>query len=233
VRFSPKQNDLYRAFVDLAVTDGVEAERRELLEYRGRKYTKITSPKRLGDIPTVWLATMEDSQIVSLNEEVLKRAIDREVDRRHAKPGDKQGKPAATAAPPWLGKNVGLQISRKGAELLAHLAAPECRRAMQQSSWGNLPILNEWKRLYPREDPVEVHRRIWHTELVCPGGGRYVWNEKWQTMESTVYGHPGQPKPGVSVPPTFLDIERANFGLTLENRSLRAAFVIERRPPGK
>ena len=44
--------------------------------------------------------------------------------------------------------------------------------------WGNLPILNEWKRLFPDRDPVEVHQQVWQVELVCPGGGKYVWNEK-------------------------------------------------------
>jgi hypothetical protein len=61
---------------------------------------------------------------------------------------------------------------------------------------SNLPILNEWKRRYPAQDPVKLHEQFWHTTLVCPGGGRYVWNQQWQTMESTVYGHPAQPKPG-------------------------------------
>ena len=61
---------------------------------------------------------------------------------------------------------------------------------------SNLPALNEWKRLFPDRDPVAVHREVWGVTLVCPGGGNYVWNEKYATMESTVYGHPGQPKSG-------------------------------------
>ena len=67
---------------------------------------------------------------------------------------------------------------------------------MQMRAWSNLPILNEWKRLYPDRDPVELHERVWKIRLICPGGGQYVWNDKYQTMESTVYGHPGEPKTG-------------------------------------
>ena len=72
-----------------------------------------------------------------------------------------------------------------------------------QQCWDNLPILNEWKRNIPDRDPVEVHRRLWDVELVCPGGGKYVWNEKYGTMESTVYGHPGEPKQGPPAPPVL------------------------------
>ena len=64
----------------------------------------------------------------------------------------------------------------------------------------NIPILNEWKRLFPGEDPVNLHQKIWQTHLISPGGGQYVWNDEWKTMESTVYGHPGQPKDGPARP---------------------------------
>ena len=32
------------------------------------------------------------------------------------------------------------------------------QQTMQTRCWANLPILNEWKRLYPGRDPVEVHQ---------------------------------------------------------------------------
>ena len=72
---------------------------------------------------------------------------------------------------------------------------------MQRLSWGNLPILNEWKRLFPEDDSVALHERLWGVKLVCPGGGEYKWNESWQTFESTVYGHPAEPKNGPMAPP--------------------------------
>ena len=48
---------------------------------------------------------------------------------------------------------------------------------------------------FPDRDPVAVHREVWGVTLVCPGGGKYVWNAKYGTMESTVYGHPGRRRP--------------------------------------
>ena len=27
--------------------------------------------------------------------------------------------------------------------------------------WRNIPVLNEWKHRYPKEDPVKLHERLW------------------------------------------------------------------------
>jgi hypothetical protein len=99
---------------------------------------------------------------------------------------------------------------------------------LEQRCWGNLPILNEWKRLFPDEDAVQVHERLWHTRLVCPGDGQYVWNDEWKTMESTVYGHPGEPKSGPKVATQMLPFKNANFGVTFEEQGLRAKIELTR-----
>jgi len=101
---------------------------------------------------------------------------------------------------------------------------------MQRLAWRSLPILNEWKSLFPDRDPVDVHQRAWKVRLVCPGGGTYVWNDAWKTMESTVYGHPGEPKVGPKAPPALEAIERGDFGLTFEEQGLRARVRLERKP---
>ena len=100
---------------------------------------------------------------------------------------------------------------------------------MQRLSWANIPILNEWKRRYPDRDPVEVHEAYWQRKLVCPGGGRYRWNESWQTMESTVYGHAGEPKDGPSWPASLARLSHGNFGLTFQDDGLRARIQIRRK----
>jgi hypothetical protein len=103
-------------------------------------------------------------------------------------------------------------------------------RQLRARSWANLPILNEWHRLYSGEDPVALHERVWHETLVCPARGKYVWNEAWQTMESTAYGHPGEPKPGPPVKTLdLLDFEYANLGLTFEKDGLRARMKLDRK----
>jgi hypothetical protein len=99
---------------------------------------------------------------------------------------------------------------------------------MQLASWSNLPILNEWRRRYPNQDPRKLYERYWHARLACPGGGEYVWNEKWQTMESTIYGHPGEPKAGANQVPLLSEISGLNVGLTFEHDGLRARAIIDR-----
>ena len=128
---------------------------------------------------------------------------------------------------PLAGGNAVLCVDREVLEIANRLARDEYQAMMQASAWGNLPILNEWKRKYPDRDPVDVHRRLWHAELLCPGGGKYMWNEKCGTMESTVYGHPGDPKQGPPAPPVLSSFRKADFGLTFENQGLRARATLK------
>ena len=64
--------------------------------------------------------------------------------------------------------------------------------------------------------------------LIDPAGGQYTWNEKWQTMESSVYGSPAQPKEGPAGIAALNGLLRANFGVTFENDGLRAKGEVER-----
>jgi hypothetical protein len=167
----------------------------------------------------VYYTASGDSLVVTLSRSVLARALDRQIARRTAKA---EGKPLPSFGPPWLGTNMGLQVELRLAELAARTGQDEYQSAMQARAWGNLPILNEWKRRYPGQDPIVVHQRFWQTRLVCPGGGKYVWNDRWQTFESTVFGHPGEPKQGPAVPPALGAFARGNFGLSFENHVTKA-----------
>lgn len=174
----------------------------------------------LPDDLAVYYAIADRALTVTLNEKVLKRALKRAA-RRAASP-------AAAArmnerAEGWLGEQVGFQADGDILELLEIGARDELLPEIQARSFGNLPILNEWHRLFPDEDPVAVHERLWQVRLICPGGGEYRWNEDWHTMESTVYGHPGAPMTGPSVlRPPLSEFSFGNFGLTFEDGGLRA-----------
>jgi hypothetical protein len=111
------------------------------------------------------------------------------------------------------------------------LSSGDFQHTLQLRSWGNLPILNEWRRRYPGRDPLELHEQYWHTRLVCPGGGKYVWNDEWQTMESTAFGHPGRPKQPQELPAPWQSIIGGNLGVTFEQAGLRAKAVIDRKAP--
>ena len=202
----------------------------EALKYREQPYVRISADARGGLGPgskpiAIYYAATDGALTVTLSEKLLDRAIDRGLARQKAAA---DGKPAPDTGKTWLGSTLGLRVDHKILDVINTLSRKEYERTMQTHCWNNLPILNEWKRLYPDRDPVAVHRQVWGVELVCPGGGRYVWNEKFATMESSVYGHPGEPREGPPAPPVLSNFTSGNFGLTLEHEGLRARVVLER-----
>jgi hypothetical protein len=138
------------------------------------------------------------------------------------------GETPAAAPRPWLGSSMALRADRRALDAIAVLTQGEHRRRLRDRSWSNLPILNEWKRRFPAEDPVELHERIWGVRLLCPGGGSYVWNAACRTMESTAYGHPGHPRAGPAEPLKVEALRSAALGVTFEAQGLRARAELER-----
>lgn len=217
-----------RAFIDQSAPGMLAWEN---LTHQDQTYVKVGASAQakaqgrgaMEDL-TLYYAATPQALVVTLSEAVLKRSIERGVARGNAKASEKP----ADAPPPWLGRSVCLQIDRGGIDLLASFSAQSYQEALQARSWGNLAILNELKRRYPDQDPVALYERFWHARPVCPGGGRYVWNDAWKTMESTVCGHPGEPKAGPRMPAPLESVRSGNFGLTFENDGVRAAIELRR-----
>jgi hypothetical protein len=251
-----------RAMVDQAAPGMTEWETRD---YRDEPYTRVSLTKRGRsgqrglDKAALYYAASGDALVVSTNEDVLRRAIDRQLQRREKEPREAESREAESreaesreaesreaesqgirewdrsedpSKKPWLGKSVGLQVDAKLLEALARFGREEYQAMMQARAWDNIPVLNEWKRRYPREDAIALHERLWQARLVCPGGGHYVWNDRWQTFESTVYGHPGEPKPGPAVPPALSAFASGNIGLTFEHQGLRVQMALARPGDG-
>ncbi len=214
--------------------------------HRDHPYVKISAARRGADgvaeldNAALYYSTIGDGLLFSPNEEVIKRAIDRQLARdskaeqapaTDAKPAEKPdaAQPLKEIAGGWLGDSVAVKFDHVLPQFFLWFAeVVDPQQAAQTNSWSNLPILNEWKRRYPDRDPVEVHRRFWNTELVCPGGGRYVWNEQWRTMESTVFGHPGEPKQPEKFEAPLFPFAKASFGLTFELDGLRSRLELLR-----
>jgi hypothetical protein len=179
----------------------------------------------------VYYAALPDALTVTLNEEVIKRAIDRHLARSQAKPavaGNARTE-ELQAHTPWLADHVALRVDRGFLAVPTIFGGNDYAVQIRLASWQNLPVLNEYKRLYPDRDPVEVHEQLWGLRLVCPVGGKYVWNEQYRTMESTAVGHPGAPrKVPALIPPSLMQFRSADFGLTFENAGLRARGVLRR-----
>jgi hypothetical protein len=121
-----------------------------------------------------------------------------------------------------------LQVDQQVLKTLGAISSTEYQMLMQTRAWSNLTILNEWKRRYPDKDPVALHEQYWQLRLTCPGGGQYVWNDEYQTMESTVYGCPAAPRDGPLMAPVLQSIRSGNFGLTFEAQGLRARVALDR-----
>lgn len=203
----------------------------DTLKHNGRAYVRVRTTRRGGAAVSgdnqmaLYYLVSSKSLTLTFNEPLLKRAIDREIAREKAALAKK---PVKLNTKPWLGKSMALQLDRAAIGYFEAAFGDDYREIMQARAWANLPVLNEWKRRYPKRNPVEMHQQVWNVELRCPGNGRYVWNEKQKTMESTIYGHPNLPKPGPKQPATLRDIQSANFGVTFENKGLRARMEIER-----
>jgi len=200
------------------------------LDYNGHAYVRVAPSKSFNSADfanlAIYYAVTPGSLTITENEALLKRALDRQSARSSKKSDGLQ----ETSDKSWLGTNLCLQVDQNFLVALEKMSLGTERTSPQRISWNNLLILNEWKRLYPSQDPVKFHERYWKTRLVCPGGGAYVWNEKWQTMESTAYGHPGDPKEPTTPHSRLGKFSNVNLGLTFENQGLSAKGVFGREP---
>lgn len=191
-------------------------------KYGRQSYLRITGAWNKGD-PTfeVYVATLPGGLLVTLSEPMMRRAIERRLAQRGilTEPMDAEPLPRPLAPPepmPDLGDHLLARVQPAGVQAVEQLFQRDYQAVLQARAWGNLPILNEWKRMYPDEDPLALHERYWGVKLVCPGGGTYVWNDEWRTMESTVFGHPGRPATPDAGQASILGFDDASFGLTFE-----------------
>lgn len=152
---------------------------------------------------------------VTLNEGLMQRAIERLVAAREARAA---GKPHP--ALPWPGEQLAASVQppflAQLSELRSGMTGGGVSAWMYGRLWSDIAILNEWHRLFPKEDPLAVHERLWNTRLVCPFGGTYRWNEEWLTMVATEVGAPDDPREPVTVPAAFAAIASLAAGIAFD-----------------
>ena len=165
---------------------------------------------------------------VTLDEDLLKRAIDRSVEARRRR---KEKLPAPPNTKPWMGESLSLTVNHAILRFFELATHDQLSREFRSRSWGNLHILNEWRMRLGKDDALSYHQDVWQVQLVCPGGGQYRWNEKFQTYESSLYGHPGEPKSPTTALPVLRNFQRVDLGLTFENDGLRARGTAWKRAP--
>lgn len=233
-----------RAFVEQTAPGMLQWED---IRHGDQAYVKISPTERgaqdvrqlAGANLAIYYALTAEALTISPDEGLIKRVLDRAQARHDARnragtsaaASAGQEKPPTAEHPSQSGKSLALEVKSQALELVGALFSDDYRIAGQRLAWGNIPILNEWKRRFPQHDPVQLHEQLWGVRLICPGGGKYVWNEAWRTMESTVYGHPAEPKLGPAGPPVLEQIKRVRMGLTFEEHGLRGQVELLRKEP--
>ena len=199
-----------RALIKEAAPEGVQWQTRK---HKEKSYTAITSEEGFSEEElSIYYAITPRMLTISLNEKLIQQVIERSLAPKDAQPK------AASLLP---GRSLAVRVNRKALSWLETTSNESLMEELQMKSWDNIPILNEWKK---RDvEPVAFHARYWHTRLICPGGGKYRWNEKDGTMESAVFGHPERPlkNPPASAHPLH-GVREVRFGLTFEHDGLRA-----------
>ena len=203
-------------------------------EHHGQRYVRVSQKdeEALGPETGPWAiyyAPTPRGLVVSLSEQIVIRFLDRQTKQPNSAQRKRIEPPAAERTLRWLGESLAARVSGAGFHVLATAALNTYRAAISLQCWNNLPILNEWHRLYPERDPVALHEAVWGERLACPAGGNYVWNPKWRTMESTVLGHPGDPRPGPDAIGPLQGLKSADFGITFQDGGLRATVEMERQ----
>jgi hypothetical protein len=212
---------MLRAFVEQSAP-GVATW--ESLNDGEQQYVKISANPGGDQNIAVYYASLPKALILTFNEDMLKRSMKRQA----AATRPAADAPATQPKHQWLGQNLALHLTERFIKSFWSMADLNFTDAAQVQAWSNIPILNEWKRMFPDKDPVDVHQKLFQSRLVDPAGGKYVWNAQWYTYESTTYGHPGEPKQGQSLTEA-LQRYSGDFGITFENNGLRARAQLEQK----
>ncbi|MGI9244241.1 MAG: hypothetical protein ACR2RV_25810 [Verrucomicrobiales bacterium] len=189
----------------------------DLLSWETRKHGErsyvavIGNGDDIGTEVTLYYAALPTALLLSLDEEILKRAIDRE-----ALAGDLDPATLPEAEHAY---------GKSSPQFLAMLAKAsggggigEMRRA---ESWRALPILNEWRQRKPEGDAGEFHQINFGEDIACPGGKGYRWNAEGMTVESVAYGFPTAPKDEAEPYPVLEEFNSIAAGMGFEEDGLR------------
>jgi hypothetical protein len=200
----------------------------ESLKYKGIPYVRIKARERRSSNKDsgieIFYTPTPDAFALTLSENVLKSMLD-----RSASAGNKKRTSQAGKHNPWLGKSICFTVRDPVLNVLRILYGNPMKTTFQRRAWGNIFILNEWRKRFNIKNPQEFHQKYWQTRLLCPGGGEYTWDKTFQTYQSSVFGHPGEPKElDVFNDPLYKIIE-ANLGITFESNGLRARGELRRR----
>lgn len=190
----------------------------ETQEHAGKKYVKVRAdqenPMALGIDAAVYYAIDATRLLVTPCEAIVKRALE-------AKGADAEQRP-------WLGESAALRFDRRAISFFQSVGAEGYEDRIRTRAAMALPILNEWKRRFPDEDPVAFHERVFHERVVSLGGGEFEYDAARATMTSSRLGDLALPRRLETELSIFPGIESVDLGIGFEHGGLRARGRIER-----
>jgi hypothetical protein len=185
-----------------------------------RKYVAMVGNEdEIGSAVSLYYATLPTAFLVSLNEEMLQKAIEREEKVEKNEPA--AGQVLARTTPEFISL-MGMQVATR--DLTAQ------RRG---ESYQALPVLNEWHQRWEATDPLAFHLAHFGEKLTCPGGQGYRWNAEDLTMESVVYGHPGRQRQPEEPAELFAPFNELSAEGSFEDGGLRMKVALAQKPKVK
>lgn len=160
--------------------------------------------------------------IVSLSEQTMKNIISRIKSRENGT--FKKEEPRK-----WLGQNLAIQTNSKFYKAIEVLWQQYYKSELRDQTWRNFPILQEWKREFPDQDPFEFHQKYWHQKMLCAGGGDLVWDKTSGAPKSTVFGNPIKPRIPMSTPTPWRGFKSFDAGVTFDTGGVRGKMMLERK----
>ncbi len=138
--------------------------------------------------------------------------------------GDEES--AAGVDPHTLVPQLAARVVAEGAATMSKADYRSGFQRMARLAWSNLPILNHLRQQYPEKDPLVVYEQLLGEELIEPAGGRYEWVEKFQTYESTHYGHHLAPRIGPSMSTVLQPGDVIDAEVSFDDGGLRARMTM-------
>jgi len=205
-----------------ALKKAVESSAPDSVRWETRKgdagsYVVITGNETVGEDFHIYYATMPNALLISLREDPLLRAMQRENHKLSAE--EIAALPATTqlmldSSPAFLAGVKGIFESDSAVDLV------------RKESWKALPILNEWHSKFADKDPVAVQLQHYGEDIFCPGGKGYQWNPEAMTMESVAFGFPAEPRSEPAKMPGIFDFESVTTALKFQDDGLRAMLSL-------
>lgn len=170
--------------------------------------------------PGFFYGVTSDEFVLCLRKEYLQRIIDDKLSNTESNDENNANSEL---------ENISWSCKTEFVDLVAKALYKEISTHATQSSWRNLDILNEWQKIYPDKNPLEIHQKVWKSKLTCPLGGSYRWNNYHQTMESSKVMHPQNPsRYPIDIPAPWNSFSYLEGGFTFEHGGVRARFIFHK-----